>query len=116
MRSYNRANTAMAESLRALLEPGRQDAAFREGGVADVVLGSSQVHHKLSAMHRGLVAHDALNASLLVEGISPRDKLVDAIQCARDRNIITGAEARWLRHFNHLANLAKHLCMRALPF
>ena len=116
VRSYNRASTAMAESLRALLEPGNQDAAFREGGVADVVLAASEVHHKLSAMHRALVAHDSLNASLLVEGIRPRNQLLDATQCARDQRIISDKEERWLRYFNFTANQAKHHCMTALPF
>ena len=86
------------------------------GGVADVELQVAEIHHRLAAMHRGLVAHDALNKMLQVEGLSACDKLLDAIATARTHRIITGAEARWLRHFNKAANEAKHHCMAALPF
>ena len=107
---------AMAESLRALLEPGRQNAAFMKNGVADVELPVADIHHRLAAMHRGLVAHDALNQLLEVSGCPACDKLLDAIASAHTQRIITDVEARWLRYFNKVANDAKHHCMTALPF
>ena len=107
----------MAESLRALLESPQQHAAFTADGIADVPVGAGDIHHKLSAMHRGLVAHDALNASLQrVFGIPPLDKLLDAIKVARDQDLISKAEEKWLRHFNQVANEAKHQCATAFPF
>ena len=97
----------MAESLRALLEPGRQNDAFVRGSVADVEVAASAIHHKLSAMHRGLVAHDALNAMLHAAGLATCDKLWDAIDTAN--------WARWLLHVNKTANEAKHACMASSP-
>ena len=74
------------------------------------------IHHKLSSMHRALVAHDALNKSLQFAGIPPLDKLLDAIKVARDQRLISKVEAKWLRYFNQVANEAKHHCATALPF
>ena len=113
----------MASSLRSLLEPGsREDRAFKaEGpdgtlGTADVPVDMESVHVKLAHMHRGLVAHDALNQKIVDGGGQPCHKLLGAIERALDMNKISQPEARWLRHFNREANKAKHDFFRAAPF
>ena len=95
-------------NLRMLLGDGRQSSAFVSGGAADVQVDAQGVHQKLNAIHRALVAHDAINQMLALEGIQPCPKLLEAIEKARSLEVITSREERLLKYFNQEANKAKH--------
>ena len=98
----------MASSLRALLDSRYQNVVFKEDGVADVQVNTADIETRLAAMHRALVAHAALNQLLELSGAERCDKLIDAINEAIRRELITHREANWLKHFNTSANEAKH--------
>ena len=100
---------AMAASLRALLEEN-QSRIFKNDGVADYLIDTVDIDARLAAIHRALVAHQALNKALREIGgeDAQRDKLLDAIQECLQLECITSHEARWLKHFNNAANEAKH--------
>jgi hypothetical protein len=101
----------MASTLRTLLD-ARQSEVF--GAVADVVIDTGSIDNRLAAMHRALVAHDALCAYLAsVDVPMPIVTLIDAIKKATELGLITEREKRWLQYFNFEANRAKH---RGLPF
>ena len=99
----------MAASLRALLEPN-QSNKFKTDGVADYQVNTADIDLRLAAIHRALVAHQALNSAIqeIAGEDAKRDKLIDAIEECLRLECITGQEARWLRHFNQKANEAKH--------
>ena len=99
----------MAASLRALLE-SNQSRIFKTDGVADYLIDTADIDARLAAIHRALVAHQALNQALReIRGEDgQRDKFLDAIQQCLEEQCITNAEARWLKHFNNRANEAKH--------
>ena len=74
-----------------------------------------EIDIRLSAMHKALVAHDALNRSLSHVGATDMpDKPVDSIAQAESLGLIEAREVRWLKFINQQANEAKH--GRALPF
>ena len=101
-------------TLRSLLEDRASDA-FLADGVADVPVDASEIDVRLALMHRALVAHDALNRSLLHVGATDMpDKLVDSIAQAESFGLINVREVRWLKFINKQANEAKH--GKALPF
>jgi hypothetical protein len=95
-------------TLRSLLGDRRQDNAFVADGAADILVDVNVVHVKISAIHRALVAHEALNHLLTCMAQSPCGKFSEAIAQARATLVITAREARWLKHFNAEANQAKH--------
>ena len=99
----------MAASLRALLEEN-QSRIFKNEGVADYLIDTVDIDARLAAIHRALVAHQALNKALRELGgeDAQRDKLLDAIQQCLQLQCITNAEAKLLKHFNKRANEAKH--------
>ena len=47
--------------MRSLLGDRRQDHAFVADGAADILVDVDVVHLKINAIHRALVAHEALN-------------------------------------------------------
>lgn len=109
-------------SLRLYLDE-RQNAAFAKGGIADVLVSSSNgIHERLTALHRALILHDALVQLIRVatendgndEKKDYEHKLVAAIQRALELRLITEKEARHCRFFNAEANRAKH--DQGLPF
>ena len=69
----------MASTLRALLESGRQNNAFTEEGIADVLISSTEIEKKLAAIHRALVAHVALNTMLGTQAVNQHEQFLDAI-------------------------------------
>ena len=77
-------------------------------GAADILVDVNVVHVKISAIHRALVAHEALNHLLTCMAQSPCGEFPEAIAHARATLVITGREARWLKHFDAEANQAKH--------
>ena len=98
----------MAASLRVLLESRYQNLVFTTDGVADVQVNTADIETRLAAMHRALVAHAALNQLLELSGADRCDKLIDAINEALERELITHREAYMLNAFNTMANEAKH--------
>ena len=95
-------------TLRVLLGDRRQDNAFVADGAADILVDVNVVHVKISAIHRALVAHEALNHLLTCVGQTPCQTLSEAIAQARASRVITRGEERWLKYFNVEANKAKH--------
>ena len=95
-------------TLRVLLGDSRQDRAFVPLGAANILVDVNAVHLKINAIHRALVAHEALNHLLTCMAQSPCGKFSEAIAQARATLAITAREARWLKHFNAEANQAKH--------
>ena len=95
-------------TLRDLLADDRQNRAFAEMGAADILVNLDAVHLKINAMHRALVAHEALNHLLTCVGQTPCQTLSEAIAQARASRVITRGEERWLKYFNVEANKAKH--------
>ena len=101
----------MRMTLRVLLNAGREEAAFKQEGVADVEINSVEVETRLAAMQRAVVAHQALNTLLLADGGEGAqcDNLLQAIDAAFERELISRREANWFRHYNRVANKAEHL-------
>jgi len=100
-------------TLRVLLEGKQQNDAFT-GALADLEVDHSSVHWRIADMNRALVAHDALCMLLAkVDVPMPINKLIDAIAKAKELDLITRTEEKWLRYFNWSANQAKH---NGLPF
>ena len=95
-------------TLRSLLGDRRQDNAFVADGAADILVDVNVVHVKISAIHRALVAHEALNHLLTCVGQTSCQTLSEAIAQARASRVITPREERWLKYFNVEANKAKH--------
>ena len=107
-----------SSSLRLLLN-NEETVAFVENGVADILVpDSGDIHIRLAALHKGLVLHDAL-VQLLRLAITPEhspaltgqndweEKLIAAIDLARELHLISPSEARYCRFFNAEANRAK---------
>ena len=86
----------------------RQDNAFVADGAADILVDVNVVHVKISAIHRALVAHEALNHLLTCMAQSPCGKFPEAIAQARATLVISRGEERWSKHFNAEANKAEH--------
>ena len=110
------------DSLR-LYPDERQNDAFADGGIADVLVTSPNgIHARLTALHRALILHDALVQLIKVatvdynstEGGEFENRLLIAIQRALELRLITEREARYCRFFNAEANRAKH--NQNLPF
>ena len=109
-------------SLRPLIG-SRASSAFAattaDGGrrlsVADVLVDSYEIDLRMAAMHRALVAHQAIN-KLLSELEMPDlpSTLLGSIEKAEELDLVDNRERRWLRHINREANDAKH--GRPLPF
>ena len=95
-------------TLRSLLGDRRQNNAFVPEGAADILVDVNAVHLKINAIHRALVAHEALNHLLTCVGQTPCQTLSEAIAKARVNMVITAGETRWLKYFNVEANKAKH--------
>lgn len=95
-------------TLRVLLGDARQNRAFVPDGATDILVDVDAVHLKINAIHRALVAHEALNHLLTCVGQTPCSTLSEAILQARAHLVITEREERWLRYFNVEANKAKH--------
>ena len=95
-------------TLRVLLGGARQNRAFVPDGAADILVDVNAVHLKLNAIHRALVAHEALNHLLTCVGQTPCSTLSEAILQGRAHQVINEREERWLRYFNVEANKAKH--------
>ena len=98
----------MASTLRALLEEGLQNIAFKEDGVADVIVSTDDIEQKMAAIHRALVAHEALNTMLAACNTHEKTSFLRAILAAKVHHLISEREARWLKSFNKSANTAKH--------
>ena len=109
--------SAQGTTLRTLLDE-RANAAFVEGGIADTVVTSeSNIHFRIAAMHRALVAHDALVSMISLTGAGEgpwQSTLLNAIEKALEGGLISPRESKYLKYFNTEANRAKH--DRALPF
>jgi len=105
------------DSLRLYLDE-RQNDAFADGGIADVLVTSPNgIHARLTAMHRALISHDALVQLIKVastEGGGFENRLLIAFHRALELRLITEREARYCRFFNAEANRAKH--DQNLPF
>ena len=105
------------DSLRLYLDE-RQNEAFADGGIADVLVTSPNgIHARLTALHRALILHDALVQLIKVastEGGEFENSLIIAIHRALELRLITEREARHCRFFNAEANRAKHY--QNLPF
>ena len=113
-RPRSRSRSPKLYTLRSLLEDRANDV-FLADGVADVPVDGYEIDLRLSAMHKALVAHAALNRSLSHVGATDMpDKLVDSIAQAESLGLIEAREVRWLKFINQQANEAKH--GRALPF
>ena len=95
-------------TLRVLLGDTRQDRAFVPLGAADILVDVDDVHLKINAIHRALVAHVALNHLLTCVAQTPCRTLSEAIAQARASLVIAAGEERGLKHFNVEANKAKH--------
>ena len=95
-------------TLRSLFGDTRQDKACVADGAADILVDVNAVHMKISAIHRALVAHEALNHLLTCMDQSPCGKFSEAIAQTRATLAITAKEERWLKYFNVEANNAKH--------
>ena len=95
-------------TLRDLLADDRQNSAFAEMGAADIHVDLDVVHLKINAIHRALVAHEALNNLLTCMGKATCQTFQLAIAKARALMLISPEEQRWLKHFNAEANAAKH--------
>ena len=94
--------------MRVLLGDDRQNKAFVNDGAADILVDVNAVHLKLNAIHRALVAHEALNHLLTCVGQTPCSTLSEAIIQGRTHQAINQREERWLKYFNVEANKAKH--------
>ena len=95
-------------TLRGLLGEPRADRAFVADGAADILVDVDVVHLKINAIHRALVAHEALNHLLTCVAQTPCRTLSEAVAQARASLVIIAREERWLKHFNVGANRAKH--------
>ena len=95
-------------TLRDLLADAFQNNAFAEMGAADIQVNLDAVHLKINAIHKALVAHEALNNLLTCMGHSTCQTFKLAIAKARALMLISPEEQRWLKHFNVDANAAKH--------
>ena len=95
-------------TLRVLLGDRRQDRALVPDGAADILVDVDAVHLKINAIHRALVAHEALNHLLTCVGQTACSTLSEAILQARAHLVITERRELWLRYFNVEANKAKH--------
>ena len=95
-------------TLRGLLGEPRADRAFVADGAADILVDVDVVHLKINAIHRALVAHEALNHLLTCVAQTPCRTLSEAIAQTRASLVITAREERWLKYFNVEANKAKH--------
>jgi hypothetical protein len=95
-------------TLRDLLADDRQNSAFAEMGAAYIQVHLDAVHLNINAMHRALVAHEALNNMMTCMGQSTCQTFKLAIAKARALMLISPEEQRWLKHFNVEANAAKH--------
>ena len=95
-------------SLRSLLENEYQKNAFKADGIADVIVPTSDIDRRIAAMHRGLVAHAALNKLIEINGEAPRSHLGLAIAAALRLRLISRTESNILKDFNFEANEAKH--------
>ena len=110
------------DSLRLYLDE-RQNEAFADGGIADVLVTSPNgIHARLTALHRALILHDALVQLIKVATVDYdstergefESRLLAAIERALELRLITEREARYCRFFNAEANRAKH--DQNLPF
>ena len=98
-------------TLRDCLDDDRQKAAFENEPVADVAVSCQSIDHRLAAMQRGIIAHQALLQLLRQVGVPEHElpaTLRDAISEAVKLNIIGRNAKRWLLSFNDHANRAKH--------
>ena len=79
-------------SLRSLFDD-TQNNAFQRGGVADIKIADSvNIHSRLSGMHRALLLHDALVASLTTLGVEHGEwmtNLREAIDKALQLEVLT---------------------------
>ena len=106
-------------TLRPLLDD-RALAAFRESTdalqcVADVPVDSYEIDLRIAAMHRALVAHQAIIKQLSQVGVPDLpDNLFDSISRAEHLGLLDPREARHLKSMNSDANAAKH--GKPLPF
>ena len=116
MSAPSSSSAASNTKLRSLLE-NNASSVFQADGVADIVVDTYEIDLRLAAMHRALVAHDALTRMLSRVDVPESElptKLWDAIQHAERLGLINRQEVRWLKDFNYRANRAKH--DRNLPF
>ena len=104
-------DTTCCTTLRDCLDDDRQKAAFDNEPVANVPVSCQSLDHRLAAMQRGIIAHQALLELLTQVGVAeeklPRT-LRDAISEAAKLSIIGRNAKRWLLNFNDQANRAKH--------
>ena len=97
-----------ASTLRSLLENEYEQNAFKVHGIADVLVPTEDIDRRIAAMHRGLVAHSALNRLIEINGEAPPPNLGLAIVAALRLRLISRTESNLLKDFHGKANEAKH--------
>ena len=105
----------MASSLRSLLQNDYEQNAFKADGIADVVVHTGGIDRRIAAMHRGLVAHAALNRLITRKGEVPRRHLGQAITAAFELELNNHTESKILKGFNSEANEAQHVLYGPMP-